>query len=336
MTRRVPDGAGVRPERPAESVPEPGPESGIAAARRVIGWACVALSTLGASFWGFRGVFLNFREGWYLPRLEHNLGLMFAQYLLPAIVTTALALISIVFPSAGAALHLVAGAAAIATARDAANVVVFSVAVPLLLLGFGYAWGRPVPQRRAAALVFAVPFAVIVACSVAPALRVARRRDDGNREARRVRGNGVELVWAPEGPGWPREGVSWAEAVRRCRRLTADGRSLAPLALDLWRLPTVEEAVRSQQRGGSGCGGRWDALQEAASYDRGPDKESPLWDIYSPVIEWWTSSEPAPTAAFSIGYDGAVRRVRKNTRLPELGFRAVRRVEPPAAAGLRE
>jgi hypothetical protein len=309
-----------------------GAEEASDVSRRVIGWASVALSAAGASLWTWIGVRQNFLEGWYLPRLEQNVGLMLAQYLLPACVIGFLGLVALAFPLTGGALYLFAGAFAISQTRGpGSRTVIWTLAVPLVLLGFGYAWGRPAPRRRAAALLVLFPAATLLSFSVGPALRVAGRRDDGNRGARAVRGNGVELVWAPDGPGWPREGVSWAEAVRRSRYLTADGRGLAAEPVDAWRLPTVEEAVRSQQRGGAPSGGRWDAGSGSASYDRRPEKESPLWDVYSPVIGWWTATEAGSGRAMAIFYDGSVRPLRKRTRRVFLGFRAVRRAPEPVS-----
>ena len=73
---------------------------------------------------------------------------------------------------------------------------------------------------------------------------IVGRTNDGNFGARIVEGNGVTLVWAPEGPGWPREEIEWDEAVCRCRHLTADGLRLADEPQNIWRLPTADEAVR--------------------------------------------------------------------------------------------
>ena len=302
------------------STPEPAD-----AARRVIGWASVALSAAGASLWTWIGVRQNFREGWYLPRLEHNLGLMLAEYLLPAVAIGFLALVALAFPRIGGALHAAAGAFVIWQAHGpGAETLISSLGVPLLLLGLGYAWGRAWPRGRAAAVLLLVPAATLAASSAAPAIRVAGRRNDGDRGARIVRGDGVELVWAPEGPGWPREGVSWPEALRRSRHLAPDGRTLSPEPVNAWRLPTIEEAVRSQQRDGQLSGGRWDARSGEASYRRRPEKESPLWDVYSPVIAWWTSSETGGESALAIFFDGAVEPLRKRTRRLYVGFRAVR------------
>ena len=78
------------------------------------------------------------------------------------------------------------------------------------------------------------------------------------------------------------------DAVETCRYLREDGKSLADVPQDVWRLPSVEEAVRSMCRGGTHCGGTWDAERQVARYKKTPDKESPLWDVYSPVVYRWT------------------------------------------------
>jgi hypothetical protein len=148
--------------------------------------------------------------------------------------------------------------------------------------------------------------------------------DDGDRSARRVAGNGVDLIWAPEGPGWPANGLTWEEAKRRCRHLTEDGLSLAQTPQDIWRLPTLEEAVRSMHRHGRTSGGSWDSARARASYQRTPDKESPLWNIHSQVIYWWTATEANEGEAYIIVYDGQVWPRPKGARWGYLGFRAVR------------
>ena len=47
---------------------------------------------------------------------------------------------------------------------------------------------------------------------IEPVLRVSQRIDDGDHGARLVHGNELDLVWAPDGPGWPRTGANWHEA----------------------------------------------------------------------------------------------------------------------------
>jgi hypothetical protein len=146
-----------------------------------------------------------------------------------------------------------------------------------------------------------------------------------------VQGNGVQLIWAPAGPGWPNRGVTWHEAVRRCRHLTADGLSLADTPQDVWRLPTVEEVVRSSCRHGRNAGGTWDAGSGRARFQNMPDKEAPLWDVHSQIIYWWTSTEVAPDRALRVSYNGHVMPLPKMVGYGYLGFRAVK--EPARTEG---
>jgi hypothetical protein len=142
---------------------------------------------------------------------------------------------------------------------------------------------------------------------------------------RLVEGNGVTLLWAPAGQGWTRDGnISWAAAKERVRYLTADGLSLATQPQDLWRLPTREEVVRSLSRDNLNAGGDWDAARERASYQRKPDKESPLWDPYAPLIYLWTADDVDPQRAWVVVYHGGVYPQSKSLGSSSLGFRAVR------------
>jgi hypothetical protein len=72
---------------------------------------------------------------------------------------------------------------------------------------------------------------------------------------RRIQGNGVNLIWAPAGPGWDETGFSWFEAKRRCEHLTSDGKEEAVVPLGVWRLPTVDETVRTMNWRGQNAGG---------------------------------------------------------------------------------
>ena len=123
----------------------------------------------------------------------------------------------------------------------------------------------------------------------------------------------MTLTWAPEGPGWPREGIEWDEAVRRCRYLAEDGLSLAEVPQDIWRLPTADEAVRSMHRDGEHSGGQWDGRSPLPKYNVMPDKETPLWNVHSHVIYWWTGTEIDEERAYMICYNGQeTRRMPRN------------------------
>jgi hypothetical protein len=292
-------------------------------ARRLVGWVAVGFSTLLASLWAFWGAIENFHEGWYHASIWQNLGLMLVQYASPMLVFLILTSISLRFPLIGGGLLVLAGAGLAAFFARGAGV--FLIGVPLILLGLGFIYGRPKPLRRAYKIAIGLPILLYLGFSVEPAIRVAGRYDDGNREARLVEGNGVRLIWAPEGPGWPRRGVRWAEAHRICSHLKVDGKTLSDSLQNIWRLPTIDEAVRSLTRSGTNCGGVWDSASGSARYATTPDKESPLWDPHSPIIYWWTSTEQDSATVYRVVYNGGVQALPKTIGMGDLAFRAVRR-----------
>lgn len=115
--------------------------------------------------------------------------------------------------------------------------------------------------------------------------------------------------------------------MRRARYLTEDGTALADTPQGIWRLPSRDEIVRSLTRGGRNAGGTSDAQAARAGYDRRPDKESPLWDRYAPLIYLWTAEEASVDRAWIVVYHGGVFAKPKAAGSPSFGFRAVR--EPP-------
>jgi hypothetical protein len=253
-----------------------------------------------------------------------NLGLMAAQYLSPMLLFIGLTMLGIYRPRISAGFHfLAAGLAAwfFKTGSAAASTLIIS---PLLVLGVMYWFGRLENPKLAAWLAVGLPLLTLILCGIPPALRVSQRFNDGNLDARLVEGNGVSLIWAPDGPGWPDQGGTWFEAVRTCRQLAGDGLTITEQKQDIWRLPTVEEAVLSLTRSGENSGGNWDPESAQASYLVQPDKESPLWKVYSPVIYWWTATEIDGDRAYIIVYDGKVWPRSKDFGPDYLGFRCVK------------
>ena len=301
--------------------------------KNVLGWIAVAVSTLFAGIWAFWGSIENFHEGWFYESFWLNVGLMLVQYWLFALIFTFLNLIALRWPRFGGAFFIVAAVLIPAVwIRTFAAIVLF--AVPLGAAGLLYWMGRPEPKRWACRIAVGLPLLVLFGGSLEPAWRVARRLDDGNLGIREIAGNGVALQWAPAGPGWPQHhvdfpGGTWYDAVRICSHLNASGTALSDSALNIWRLPTVEEVVRTQARHGANAGGTWDPATGKASYRILPDKESPLWRHHSPVIYWWTATAVDERSAYRAVYNGGVQKLPKNTRAGYLGFRAVRDVPAP-------
>jgi hypothetical protein len=284
----------------------------------------VGLSTVITCFWAFWGIIENFHEGWFYESLLSNVGLMFAQYLSPMLIFMGVTLISIFWPRIGGGLHVIIALFAAWFFQAFANPVMLVLIAPLIGLGALYWFGRPQPRNLAVSVAVGLPILLLLLSGIRPVIRVSQRIDDGDLQARLVQGNGVNLIWAPEGPGWPRTGADWYEAQRVCQYLSEDGPTTAPGPQNIWRLPTVDEAVRSMARHGQNSGGAWDVEIAEATYKAPPDKESPLWNIHSQVIYWWTATEVDQEHAYIIVYDGKVWPRAKQLSPDYLGFRCVK------------
>ena len=308
----------------------------------ILGWTAVGISTIISSLWAFFGSFESFHEGWYFQSLGQNL-VCTAKYFTLMLIFLVLSVIPLRWPRVGGSLYelfAIGFCIWIYMTRTVLNISVvlglLPMTLPPLLLGILFWVGRPTRVRLAYKISILLPLVVAVGFGIEPVTRIAGRIDDGNRGMRIVQGNGVKLIWAPEGPGWPSpdpndriwvtqwRGPSWEEAQKVCRYLTADGKSIASTPQDIWRLPTVEEVARSMTRHGTNCGGVWDPINARASYATKPDKESPLWNPYSVIIYWWTSSEHNSRRAYSIDFNGNVYDRNKESTLGSQGFRAVK------------
>jgi hypothetical protein len=290
--------------------------------RQILGWTAIAISTAAACFWALWGVNENFHEGWFSSSIWQNLGLMLAQYLSPMLIVLLLSSLMFRWPRLAIPFPV---AVAIAVAwffrRSFAGVVL--IAVPLVAMGLLFHFGCPQPRRWAWRCLIGLPLITAVAGGAYPCWLAIHRFDDGNYGARRIEGNGVALIWAPGGPGWPSRGVSWHEATRRCAYLTADGRLLAAEPQNVWRLPTVDEAVRSLVFRGNNAGGAWNPTLHRAQFRTTPDKDSPLWKVHSQVIYWWTSTEAGGNQAYYVTYNGYVISLPEKFAPGYLAFRCV-------------
>jgi hypothetical protein len=300
--------------------------------QQIAGWLAVLLSTAIASFWAGWGAIENFHEGWYFTSLRQNLALMFGQYLMPMLVFMAIGSASVWRPRAGTVLHLGGALCAVWFFGWTQRVPLLFVLTPLLLLACLYWFGKAEPRKCAFALVAGLPFLICLGCMVEPVWRVSGRINDGNFGMRLVKGHGVSLFWAPAGPGWPlnkdsaRETgmITWERANERCRYLNVEGTALAAEPQNIWRLPTVDEAVRSAMRHGQNSGGVWDAQKKKATYRIRPDKETPLWHPHSMVIYWWTATEIDERSAWMIVYHGEVFPRNKRIAPSYFTFRCVK------------
>jgi hypothetical protein len=293
--------------------------------RVAVGWTAVGLSTLLSALWAFWGSIENFHEGWYYRELWRNIALALIQYWPWMFIPMTAALVALWRRWAGVAVHI--GLAALVIWRfGARGAVLILIAAPLVTLATLYAFGRPEPKRSARAILIGIPLLTALIAGAYPGWRVLTRPTTVDLTARRISANGVDLVWAPAGPGWDTKGFAWYEAVRRCEYLDATGTQLAQAPQRIWRLPTVDEAVRSMSYRGQNAGGMWDASTYSPHYRIMPDKEAPLWNPFSQVIYLWTSdeSESDSTLAYRVVYNGLVNTVPKKWGPGYLACRCVR------------
>lgn len=153
-------------------------------------------------------------------------------------------------------------------------------------------------------LIFVIPLIQIITIGIFNIIKISKRVDDKNYGFRIIEGNGIELILAPEDPGWPDNGTTWEEAKWICSHLNEDGTKILEEELNIWRLPRIEEAVRIMVYHGKNAGGEWDSLKKKEIYKFQPDKESPLWNVHKKNIYYWTSDEYNEKEAYIIVYNG--------------------------------
>jgi hypothetical protein len=336
--------------------------------------------TLVTTFWAFWGTGEMYHEGWwgawYNPLI----------YLIPATLFLTLTLVALKWPRVGGWLTLAIGTCftlfflnpKIEDGQLTINWPIFVVSSPVVIVGVlflieGRNRGRrqveeEPPQRwwrrnLAHILVTAPPLLAFVIMSASSLPIVLTRIDDGDRSARLIEGNGVSLVWAPEGPGWnwkqpwggypswhdvalyglPPVGMedkpgygqqdngTWvfasAEDMREynlCRYLGEDGLTLMDEPQGIWRMPTNDELVRSLVRHGENAGCTWDGESLKAACDIRPDKESPLWAKDKSPIYYWSADEYSERYGHFVSYNGFVNWTLKSGGNPRHSYRCVR------------
>jgi len=297
--------------------------------RLILGWIGISITVIFSSIWAYWGAFENFHEGWYSISLLENIFMFLFQYMLFTIIFIVLALIAIKWKFIGLLIHLILGIVCIWFFSGASfSVLGLLVVIPFVVLGLIYYFGEPYPKKWAYRLIIFIPLIIVLAISIPQGIKVSNRINDDDYGIRIVEGNLVTLAWAPRGPGWPDKGVSWQEAQEICKYLSEDGMTIMDTEQNIWRLPVIDEAVRSMMLHGENAGGVWYPKEEKAIYDKTPDKESPLWDVHSKVIYYWTSDTSIndEQQAYIITYHGGVFDKIKIHRQSYLSFRAVKEV----------
>jgi hypothetical protein len=201
-------------------------------------------------------------------------------------------------------------------------------------------------------LAIGLPLLVIIGMSVYWLPVVLGRVDDGNRGARLIEGNGVALIWAPAGPGWYEHYYSWNDiafygvppvgfgekpgyedrdatiadmnTTGLCIYLSEDGLTIMDEPQYIWRMPTVDEIVRSLSRHGESAGCTWDGKSERTNCQVSPDKETPLWAPDWSPIYYWASDEYDTHQAYYVSYNGRVNHQPKSWGNQRHGYRFVR------------
>ncbi len=327
-------------------------------------------------------------EAWGLPfRLA-------VRYLIPAAICLALTVICVFWPRIGGSILIVVGvwfgvwwlqlqfSRGLSDPLQIAITLFVSAGLAVIGLLFWYDWrlrksAQPAEEahrnwfRRNLRWLIAtgIPVGVAVGATIGNAPILILRQDDGIRTARLIEGNGVRLIWAPEGPGWAKGGegagsnLAWnqialyglppagtdlkakdanrhatqaeMDSLCLCRYLSEDGTTLMESAQNIWHMPTTQEVVRSLIHHGKHAGCTWDGTSRSAVCEKLPDKESPLWASDYWPIYMWTCDEFDSSEAYYVGYNGrAVSYQNKWWGNPRHGFRCVRdpidTIESPA------
>ncbi|MBK7091044.1 MAG: hypothetical protein IPH59_04895 [bacterium] len=353
----------------------------------ITGWIATILLTIITSFWTFWSFGELYYEAWGLPL--H----MVVRYLIPFAVCITLTLICLMWPRIGGSLLIIVGVwfgiwwFQLQISRGMTDpiglLITFCLSAALAIIGgmFWYDWKKSKNDESAPEthhnwfrrnlrwlIATGIPIGVALGATIGNAPILFMRQDDGIRTERLIEGNGVRLIWAPEGPGWAKGGegtgsnLAWnqialyglppvgtdlkaKDAYRHatqaemdtfclCRYLSADGKTLMDTPQNVWRMPTTQEVVRSLVHHGEHAGCTWDDSSRFAVCERLPDKESPLWASDYMPIYMWTADEFDTSHAYFVGYNGrAVTNQNKWWGNPRHGFRCVRE---PDSNSIRE
>ncbi|MBN1877447.1 MAG: hypothetical protein JXA33_24710 [Anaerolineae bacterium] len=348
---------------------------------RTPGWVGSILLIVITAFWSFWSVGEMYHEGWWGPFYIRLI------YLIPGTAFLIATLIVITWPRVGGWLIILFGGVftlsfldfevvdgKLTMGRDLAG---FLVSGPLVFLGILFLIEARNRKRRIAQgwvpplkwwrrniwhlLAVVPPVLIFIGSSIYYLPIVLTRADDGDRGARLIEGNGLTLIWAPEGPGWnwmqdyggypswhaialygippvglgDKPGYGWETGVyasaeemakyNLCLYLSADGLSLETEPQNIWRMPTIDEYARSFTRHGENVGCVW----HGEGYDRLecdilPDKETPLWAPDQAPIYYWAAEEANDRSAYYVSYNGWVYTMPKSGGNPRHSHRCVR------------
>jgi len=276
--------------------------------RKVVGWITAAISLLIIAFWSYWGINEAFHEGWYQTSLLQNLSMTFVQYLSIPIIFLVLALVAMSYKRIGFGLFIISGIFAMFFFKS--NAGRFLIFIPLILFALGFYFGEYRHKKIITWSFAIIPLLIILSFGIPQLIRVENRFNDNNFGTRTITGNNIELIWAPQGIGFPLEGTDWQTAKDNCARLKL-------------RLPSRDEIVRSLTKKDKNAMGLIDN-SGTAQYDTRPDKETPLWNPYSQIIYYWTNESKNEKQAYLVAYNGFILDRNKNSGANYQGYRCVK------------
>ncbi len=287
----------------------------------LIGFYCV--------LWSFWGIVENFHEGWYEKSLWLNIKIMLIQYLSIPFTLILISVISIYYRKTGAILFILLGIFSLSYILFLGNIqfnikraVVWSIVLsPIIFYGIFLIFNEIKRKKIAFYLWVLLPLLLMILIGGKRYTDVKNRFNDKNFGERIVHGNGIILIWAKRGPGFPTKGTNWYRANYVCSHLSLEGDKILNKKVNYWRLPTREEIVRSLTKNNKNCGGT--LINGKVFYKKVPDKETPLWDPYSIVIYYWTS-ERKGDKAYLVAYNGRILLRSAKNGADYHGYRCVR------------
>ena len=308
------------------------------------GFLASLLMIVATTFWTFWGISEMYHEGWWGAWYNP------LYYLAPIAMTLIPTLVAFRWPLAGGVLIISVGV----FARFFFDNDVAFIGLAIALLGVAFLWDGLVKRRSGPALspvqtpwwrrnwryllALGLPLIITVGISVIRLPVVLTRVDDGHRGARLIEGNELNLVWAPEGPGWNWEQSwggypSWQQIAlygvppvgledkpgygrqgvgepifatgedmaktNLCLYLDLTGSVLLDEPQNIWRMPTTDELVRSLGRHGENAGCEWqEEFRAQVQCAVLPDKESPLWSTDHAAIYYWAADSFNPRHSY--------------------------------------
>ncbi len=344
----------------------------------LVGWLLVTMVAEMVTIWSSIEMF---HEGWW-DSVPHRF-----VYLVPGLVAVLLVAVPVKWPRVGGWFLGATGLALVVFWRQFfSNSLGFEVAVPFVMAGILFIMeGRrldkiergqlePSPlfvfpgnnfffRNPRLAFTLGLPLLTFLGVVLTWSVMLSMRVDDGDRGARRITAGAVDLVWAPEGPGWARgylqgdekeadlesggkgfDNPSWNQIALYglgystgfdasgdemqefclCRYLNEDGLALADSPQDIWRLPTALELAVSLPHHGQPAGCVWDGSTGPMECDHRPDKETPLWDPNRSPVYLLSASEMDSARVWFVSFNGQVQATPKRWGNPRHGFRCVR------------